>query len=33
LAASLRAQTQEVRAQTQAIFKLIDRLDGGGATA
>jgi hypothetical protein len=24
---------EEIRAQTQAIFKLIDRLDGGAATA
>ena len=24
---------QEVRAQTRAIFKLVDRLDGGAATA
>ena len=29
----VRVQTEEVRAQTRAIFKLIDRLDGGAATA
>jgi hypothetical protein len=29
----LRAETNKLRAQTRAIFKLIDRLDGGTATA
>jgi methyl-accepting chemotaxis protein len=29
----VRAQTEEVRAQARAIFKLIDRLDGGTAPA
>jgi hypothetical protein len=33
LVETVRGMKEEVRAQTQAIFKLIDRLDGGTATA
>ena len=33
LVETVREMKEEVRAQTRSIFKMIDRLDGGAATA